>query len=167
MAKISPKPRNDPRGLGVAVEDLGVAPERDDTFLDAGPARVDDADDRRAGRHRKVHDLQDLLGDGLAQRTTDEREVIGVYVDGPAIDLTPAGHDCFAGAVVDAPRPHQGVEFIEAAGIKEQVYAFAGGEFPACVLALNSFEPATLRDLLLQLDELGQLLFCGELFGHG
>ena len=60
--------RHDARGHDVAAEDLGVAAERHDAFLDARPARVVDADHGAAEAHRQIHDLADLLGVGLAER---------------------------------------------------------------------------------------------------
>ena len=44
-------------------------------------ARVDDADDRAAGLHREVHDLDDLLAGDLAERAAEDREVLGVDGD--------------------------------------------------------------------------------------
>ena len=63
--------RHDAGGERVAQEDVGVAAERDDAFLDARAARVVEADHRRAVPHREIHDLADLLGD--ASRTASRR----------------------------------------------------------------------------------------------
>ena len=65
--------RDDARGQGVAEEDVGVAAERDDPLLDAGAARVVEADDRRAVPHREVHHLADLLRRGSPRATRRRR----------------------------------------------------------------------------------------------
>ena len=50
--------RDDAGDQRVAQEDIGVAAEGDDAFLDARAAGVGQADDRRAVLQRQVHDLQ-------------------------------------------------------------------------------------------------------------
>src|SRR5665811_2036948 len=65
-----------PRRVDVAVEDAGVARERDDTLLDPRAARVVDAEARRAHLHGQVHHLADLVGEHLAQRSAEDGEVL-------------------------------------------------------------------------------------------
>ena len=52
---------DDAAGQGVAQEDIGIAAEREDAFLDARAAGIIESDDRRSSLHREVHDLDDLL----------------------------------------------------------------------------------------------------------
>src|SRR5204863_2877382 len=85
--------RHDTRRLHVAPEDLGVPGERDDALLDAGAARVVDADDRAAVLHREVHDLADLLGEDLAERTAEDGEVLREDEHLAAEDGAVTGHD--------------------------------------------------------------------------
>ena len=68
--------RNDSRRHDVAQEDLRVATERGDTFLDSRPAGIVETDDRRTDLHGEVHDLADLLGIRLGQRAAEDREVL-------------------------------------------------------------------------------------------
>src|SRR3954447_8887002 len=68
--------RDHARALDVAPEDLRVAGERDDAFLDARAARVVDPDHRAAELRRQVHHLADLLGEDLAQRAAEHGEVL-------------------------------------------------------------------------------------------
>ena len=88
--------RHDARGERVAQEDVGVAAERDDAFLDARAAGVVEADDRRAVPHREVHDLADLLGVRLGERAAEDGEVLREDVDEPAVDPAVAGDDAVA-----------------------------------------------------------------------
>ena len=88
--------RHDARGQRVAQEDVGVAAERDDAFLDARAAGVVEADDRRAVPHREVHHLADLLGVRLAQRAAEDGEVLREDVDEAAVDAAVAGDDAVA-----------------------------------------------------------------------
>ena len=95
--------RHDTRRQDVAQEDLGIATERDDAFLDPRAAGIIQADDRRADLHREVHDLADLFGIRLGQRAAEDREVLAEDEDGPAIDLAVTGHDAIAEERVRRP----------------------------------------------------------------
>ena len=65
------------RGADVAEEDLAVAGQPLDPLLDPGPGRVVDADDRAAVALGQVHQLDDLLGEGFAERAAEDGEVLG------------------------------------------------------------------------------------------
>ena len=64
------------------------------------PARIVETDDRRADLHRQVHDLADLLGIRLGQRSTEDREVLAEDEDEPAVDRAVAGDDAVAQHVI-------------------------------------------------------------------
>jgi hypothetical protein len=64
--------------------------------LDARAAGIVDADHRRAGAQRKVHHLADLFGEDFAERTAENREVLGEEEDLPAVDRGAAGDDAVA-----------------------------------------------------------------------
>ena len=78
--------RHDPGRQDVAQEDVGVAAQRHDAFLDPRAARIVEPDDRCADLHRQVHDLADLLGVRLRQRSTEDREILAEDEDRPTID---------------------------------------------------------------------------------
>ena len=78
--------RNHPRGLNVAPKNLGVTAQADDAFLDPRAARIVDADHRRTGADRQVHDLADFLGEDFAQRAAQHREVLREEEDVAAVD---------------------------------------------------------------------------------
>ena len=90
---------------------------------------------------REVHDLVDLLGIDLAQRTAEDCEVLAEDEDLAPVDGAPSGnHAVGERAVVldpEAMRPvaRQHVELDEGAGIEQQVEPFAGGELAPLVLA--------------------------------
>jgi hypothetical protein len=85
--------RDHARAAYVSVEDLAVGAERDDALLDAGAARVVDADQRAADPRREVHDLADLLAHDLTQRAAEDREVLAEDADLAAVDRAVPGHD--------------------------------------------------------------------------
>ena len=107
------------------------------------PPGVVDADERAAHPHGQVHDLDDLLGEDLAQAAAEDGEVLAEQEDLAAVDRAVAGHDAVApGAVVlqaEAVGAVAGehVELGEAARVEQQVDALAGGELAARVLALD------------------------------
>jgi len=68
---------NDARGDGIAEKDVAVAGEAVDPLLDAGAARIVDADDRGPRLQRQVLDIDDLPGMHLAQRAPEDGEILG------------------------------------------------------------------------------------------
>ena len=133
--------RDHARGLHVAPEDLGVAAQRDDALLDARAAGVVDADERAAEAHGEIHDLADLLGEGLAERPAEDREVLREDAHAPAVHETVARDDAVA---VGAPLHHVevrvavadvGVQLDERAGVEEGLDALARGALPSFVLS--------------------------------
>ena len=74
--------RHDAAGQRVAQEDIGIAAERQHAFLNARAAGIVQADDRRAGLQREVHDLDDLLRVGFRERAAEDREVLREDVRG-------------------------------------------------------------------------------------
>ena len=136
--------RDHARGEDVALEDVGVAAQRGDPFLDAGAARVVDADHRRADLHGVVHDLADLLGVGLRERAAEDREVLAEDEDQPPVDGAVAGHHAVARhrlavhAEVGAAVPLEHVPFLEGIGVEQQLDALAGGELALGVLRVDA-----------------------------
>ena len=135
---------DDSRGQRVAQEDVGISTERGDALLDARPAGIVEADDRRADAHRQVHDLADLLGVGLGERSAEDREVLAEDEREPAVDRAMAGHDAVAeetlvlGLEFARPLGDERVELDERARVEQQLEALAGGELPPGVLALGA-----------------------------
>ena len=79
--------RDDARGLGVSAEDVSIPVEGVHSFLNAGPARVVDLDERTPRAHGEVHGSADLRRMHLAQRAAQNREILGGEVDEVAVDL--------------------------------------------------------------------------------
>ena len=129
--------RDDTGRQDVAQEDVGVAAERHDAFLDPRAARVVQTDDRRTDLHREIHDLADLLGVRLRQRTAEDREVLAEDEHRPAVDLAVAGDDAVAEERFGRRRVAVGderIEFDERVGVEQQVEPFARGQLAGFVL---------------------------------
>src|SRR4029450_9452560 len=94
---------DDPRRLNVSPEDLRVARERDDPFLDARAAGVVDPDHWAAELRGHVHHLADLLGERLGEAAAEDREILREDADLAAEDGAVAGDD---GVAVRAPLHH-------------------------------------------------------------
>jgi hypothetical protein len=140
--------------LDVAPEDLRVAGERDDSLLDAGPARVVDADHRAAVLRGHVHHLADLLGEDLGEGAAEHGEVLREDEDLPAEDRPVAGYDRVA---VRSPVEHPevglavadvAVELDEGAGIAEALGALAGEQLPRRTLFLDGLLAPGVAGLL-------------------
>ena len=131
--------RDDSAGEGVAEEDVGVAGEGDDAFLDAGAAGVVEADDGGADAEGGVHDLDDLGGVGLGEGAAEDGEVLGEDEDDAAVDAAVAGDEAVAGdslvghAEVGGSVGYEFVGLFEGALVEEEVDALAGGELAGFV----------------------------------
>ncbi len=95
--------RDHARGEHVAAEHVGIAGERGDALLDAGAARVIEADDGRPRLHRHVLQFRDLQRVGLGQRAAEHGKVLGEHKGLAAVDGAPAGDDAVAGASCSSP----------------------------------------------------------------
>jgi hypothetical protein len=156
--------RHQPGRQRVAQEDVGVAGQRDDPFLNARAARVIEPDDRRARLHRQVHDLADLAGVRLGQRAAEHGEVLGEEKDRPAVDGAVAGDHAVAEDLV-VPQPEVGravgdqlVQLDEAVGVAEESDPLAGGQLAGLVLPGDARGTARLPGLFLQRGERGEAI---------
>ena len=151
---------DDARRLHVAVEDAAVAVEADHALLDAGAGAVVDADDRGPDLERQVHELVDLVGEHLAERAAEHREVLREHEDLAAVDRAPAADDAVGvGPVVEARLGRaagQQVELVERPRIEQQVDALAGQQLAPVVLALPRPVGAGSDGLFLALGQVGE-----------
>ena len=148
--------RDDPGGLDVAPEDLRVPTQGDDALLDARAARVVDPDQRAAVLEREVHDLADLLREGLRERPSEHREVLGEDEDLAAEHGPVPGHHRVA------PRPalHHpevrvavadvAVELDEAARVEEPLEPLPGEQLAALALTRHRALVAGVGGLVLE-----------------
>src|SRR6185503_8773188 len=142
-----------PRRERVAQKNLGVTAEGNDAFLDARAAGVVETDDRRPVAHRQVHDLADLLGERLGQRTAEHREILREHVDEPSVDSTVAGHDAVAVILlliqteIARAVDHKAIELDERTFVEEKVEALARRELSFRVLCLDASLAASLLRL--------------------
>src|SRR6202044_1165143 len=110
-----------------------VASERRHPLLDPGARPIAESDKRRADLLRQVHDLVDLVGVGLSQRTPEDPEVVRVGEYLTAVDLTPARDHPIGvrAAPFDSESvrsmPAQRFDLNEGPRIEEQAQAFMDG----------------------------------------
>jgi predicted transcriptional regulator len=141
--------RHHARRERVAEEDVGVAAERHDAFLDARAAGVVEADHGRAVAHREVHDLADLLRVRLGERAAVHGEVLREHVHEPPLDAPVAGDHAvavhravavLAGGVARACGD-EAVELDEAPLVEQHVESLARESFPLSCCALSRAAP--------------------------
>src|SRR5204863_6562492 len=156
--------RHDARGEDVPDEDVAVAREADDAFLDTRAGAVVEPDYRRAGAGREIHDLADLFRVGAGEAPAEDREVLREEEDEPPIDRAVPGDDAVA---VDLPLLHpevgaavdlEAVELDEAARVDELLDPLARGELAVRVLALDALLAAAEQRLAVPALELGEIL---------
>ena len=92
-------------------------------------------------RTREIHHLADLLGERLAERAAEDREVLREHEDPAAVHEPVArDHAVAVGAALEhvevgVPVPDERVELDERARVEEGLDALAGGALPALVLS--------------------------------
>lgn len=147
--------RDDARGGRIAEEDAAEARERIDALLDAGTARIVDADARRTHLEREILHLPDLVGVLLAEAAARDREVLRIGVDQTAVDRAVARDDAVARHVllvhaeVRAAVLDEHVELDERVLVKEPFKALTRRVFSLSMLFLNASSTATLTDVVL------------------
>ncbi|VTR68662.1 conserved hypothetical protein [Desulfosarcina cetonica] len=143
---------NHARGHGIAVENLAVAGKGVHALLDAGTARIVDADKRHAGLEGHVHDLADFLGLHLAEAACPGGKVLGVGKHRAAVDQAVAGDHTVRGNVhrrhaeIDATVLNEHVDFSKCPRVKQFVETFAGGQLAPFLLLGDQLVPAHLKD---------------------
>ena len=127
----------------VALENLGIAGQAVDAFLDTGSAGVIEADDGCADLHGLVHHLADLRGEGFGKGTAEHGEILGENIDQTAVHCAVAGHHTVGeelvllDAEVHAAVGYEHVELLKAALVEEHQDALARGIFTLGVLFVN------------------------------
>ena len=140
--------RDDAAGERVAQENVGVAGERCDAFLNASAAGIVQADDGSAGAHREIHNFANFQRVGFGERAAEDGEVLRKDVDEAAVDTAETGDEAVAGgtlvlhAEIDAAVADKFVELFEGAFVEEEIDALARGEFAGFVFALAAFGAA-------------------------
>src|SRR6476619_4531155 len=124
---------------------------------------VVDADDRAAGLHGEVHDLDDLLAEDLPERAAEDGEVLSEHAHLPAVDGAVAGHHAVAvravllhaegGRAVPGPL----VELDEGFLVEELEDPLAGRLLALAVLRLDGSLGARVDGLLEAPLEVGHL----------
>ena len=140
--------RNHARRHHVAQENVGVAGERNDAFLDARAAAVVDADEGASDLHREVHHLADFFREGARQAAAEHGEVVREHADLAPVDGAEAGHHAVAGNLLarhvevgDAMR-FELVELDERAAIEQEIDPLARGHAAGFALFLEAFRAA-------------------------
>ncbi len=132
-------------GKDVALENLSVACQGVDAFLNTCATRVVEADHRGSHLHGHIHDLAYFLCHGLAQRAAEHGEILCEDIDETSVDCSVTGHDAIAEIAflflseVVAAVAHEHVNFLKRSLVEKLGNAFACGVFSAFVLFLDGF----------------------------
>ena len=119
---------------------------------------------------REVHDLVDLLGEDLAERPAEHREVLREHEDLASVDRAPTGDHTVGErtGVLDAeavgPVAGEHVELDERVRVAEQLEPLPHRQLPPLVLALHRRRAARVERLLPQLGQVRESLL--DRVGH-
>ena len=139
---------DDSAGQRVAEENIGVARERRDAFLNTRAAGIVEADDRSSGAHGEVHNLADFLGVRFRERTAEDSKVLRENINQTAIDAAETGNKAVASgtlllhAKIDAAMTDKFVELLEGALVQKKMNALARRELPGLVFTLAALRTA-------------------------
>ena len=140
------------KGSGIAEEDLAVAFQTVQTFLDAGTAGIIHADyvsDDLAGI---LKDLADLIGLNFAHGAADNGKILGISVDDAAVYLAVAANNTITGEVllflakVVAAMDNEGINLNKGVGIEQGLETLTSGQFALLMLLFDTRLAATESD---------------------
>ena len=120
------------------------------------PPGVVEADDRDAELEGEVHDLADLLGVGLRERTAEDREVLREHRGLPPVDAPePGDHAVARDALALHPEvvaavSDEAIDLVEAAGVEQEIESLACRELAGRVLLVDPFLAAPVEARRLQ-----------------
>src|SRR5271157_841229 len=84
---------HDDRNLGdysgssdIPIKDIAVSGQTLNAFLNAGSARILDANERETISVSQIHNLADLLGMGNGEASPEHCEILGEHIHSPAVD---------------------------------------------------------------------------------
>ena len=148
----------------IAEENLAVARQRVDPFLNAGSARVVDSDQRNAHVQRIIHDLRDFTGVHEAERAAGHGKVLCEDSDGLTADHARADDDAVSRkrlvlhSEIAAVMLHEHIVFVERALVEQRDNTLARGHLAHGLLLLDGLGPSAEIDLLLSLLEFENFL---------
>src|SRR5438552_13482534 len=85
--------RDHSRGKDVAKEYLSITPQADNSFLDSGPARIVNPDNRDPSLEGEIHYFRHLPGEHLSQRASEDGEVVRKQIDRSPVNLAIARYN--------------------------------------------------------------------------
>jgi hypothetical protein len=139
-------------GHRVAVKDLAVAGQGIHAFLDAGAARIVEADEGHPGFEGHVHDLADLLGLHLTEAARPGGKILGKGEHRPAVHQAVSGNHTVGGnldlrhAEIDAAVLNEHVDLPKGSLVEQLAHPFAGGQLAFFLVLGDQLFSAHLKD---------------------
>ena len=124
-------------------EQVTVLRERGHALLDARAAGIDQCDDRHLEIQCLIHQPADLTTFGHAQCAALDGEVLRIDGHFAAVDLAEAGDDGGTRLTSVDVAAAESADFLESAGIEQQIEPFAGGQL--------AFDMLTVAGMVLRL----------------
>ena len=161
---------NEARGVGVALENFGIAVESVDAFFDTGSTAVIDANKRSAGLDRQIHGVANLLGMNGTEGSAVHGKILGTGIDQTAVDLAVAGHHAvsrkaFLFGQVGGFGLLESTNLYEGALVEQVFDALAGGHLALFVLTgYTGFAAGSVADSVTVFQFLDILLVPHVLF---
>ena len=144
--------RNNAGGSSIAEEDLAIAFQTVQTFLDAGTAGIIHADYGSADLAGILKDFADLIGLNFAHGAADNGEILGISVDDAAVYLAVAANNTITGEVllflakVVAAMDNEGIDLNKGVGIEQGLETLTSGHFALLMLLFDTRLAATESD---------------------
>ena len=137
--------RDHPGGQGVAQENVGISRQGFHPFLNAGPPRIIEPDERRAHAQSGVHQLHDLGGVGFRKGAAEHGEVLRKDENQAPVDAAVPGDETVAivdfvfHAEISAAVGNEFICFFKAVVVEQKKDAFPRRHFAFLMLARAAF----------------------------
>ena len=130
------------------------------------------ADHRRAGLQRQIHDLRNLERVGFRERSAQHRKILREHVYQSALNVARAGdepiaiHHLLGHSEIGGAMADQFVHLFEAAFIEQQIDALTRRELAFRVLPLHALGAAARFGIGMTAPNLGQSVSGDSVRGH-
>jgi hypothetical protein len=139
-------------GHGIAIKDLAVAGQGVHAFLDAGAARIVEANEGDPGFEGHIHDFADFFGLHLAEAARPGGKILGKGEHRPALyHSVPGNHtvgrnlDLFH-AEINTAMPNKHIDLPKGSLVEQFADPFSGGQLAFFLVLGDQLFPAHPKD---------------------
>src|SRR2546425_11071609 len=152
--------RDHSRGKDVAKEYLSITTQADNSFLDSGPARIVNPDNRDPSLEGEIHYFRHLPGEHFSEGASEDGEVVREQIDRSSVNLAITRYNPVAEnlllshAEVGGLVNHEPVHFYKTAGVHKCDNSLPSGHLSLRMLIFDLVFAATFLSSFPEVTEL-------------